>query len=312
VGAAATRGIFAGHRKNAGMAPLEELMRRLSLILVIAGAAIVAIAPIGTSSALLRSTSSTGSFTLGGRSCDLIPPGTVRTAAPVGAAESCPGVRPGAVVNSSVGQCTLNFLFQGADGNRYIGTAGHCALEAAAIGGQAGEKTWAPGDGPVASDASGNRIGEWAYAILEDPKDFSLIRLDPGVASSPQMCHFGGPTGINTDTPGVDDPTTLQIFGEGVGVATLLPARTMFALGMPDPDHVYAQGVVVPGDSGSAVTSADGRAIGVAVTTGIHTSSFGTSGLDAGEVGITRLAPQLARAESVLGIGLTLMTAPTL
>jgi len=86
----------------------------------------------------------------------------------------------------------------------------------------------------------------------------------------------------------------------------------MLALGMPDPDHVYAQGVVVPGDSGSGVISADGRAIGVAVTTGLHTSSIGTSGLDAGEVGITRLAPQLARAEAVLGISLSLATAPTL
>jgi hypothetical protein len=291
-------------------------MRRLALILVLAGATLVALLPIGTSSALLAtsttSSTSAGTWTLGGQRCDLIPPAAVTTAAPVGVAESCPGVRPGAIVNSFVGQCTLNFLFQGADGNRYIGTAGHCALEAPAIGGQAGEKTWAPGTGPVATDADGNRIGEWAYAILQDPKDFSLIRLDPGVASSPQMCHFGGPTGINSDQPGLSSPTELEIFGEGVAVGTVVPARTMLALGMPDPDHVYAQGVVVPGDSGSGVISADGRAVGVAVTTGIHTSSIGTSGLDAGEVGITRLAPQLARAQQVLGITLTLMTAPTL
>jgi SAM-dependent MidA family methyltransferase len=43
---------------------------------------------------------------------------------------------------------------------------------------------------------NGNRIGEFAYAILQDPKDFALIRLDPGVAANPQMCHFGGPTGV--------------------------------------------------------------------------------------------------------------------
>jgi hypothetical protein len=221
-------------------------------------------------------------------------------------------VRPGGIVTSDVGQCTLNFLFQGSDGNRYIGTAGHCVLEAPAIGGQAGEHSWAPGSGPEARDADGNRIGEWAYAILEDPKDFSLIRIDPGVESNPQMCHFGGPTGINSDTPGLDEPTVLEIFGNGIGVGTVVPARSMLALGMPDPDHVYAQGVVVPGDSGSAVISDDGRAIGVAVTTGIHSSSIGTSGLDAGEVGITRLAPQLERARTVLGIGLDLLTAPTL
>lgn len=289
-------------------------MRRLPLIILALCAGLLGFSPIHGAGALLGSTSTsttTGTWTLGGQPCDLIPT-KVDTAAPVGAAETCPGVRPGAIVTTPVGQCTLNFLFQGADGNRYIGTAGHCALEAPAVGGQAGEKTWAPGAGPVANDVDGNRIGTFVYAILQDPKDFSLIRIDPGVQASPQMCHFGGPTGINADTPGLDSPTVLEIYGNGIGVGTVLPARSMLALGMPDPDHVYAQGVVVPGDSGSGVISDDGRAIGVAVTTGIHTSSFGTSGIDAGEVGITRLAPQLARASSVLGFGLSLVTAPTL
>jgi hypothetical protein len=283
-------------------------MRRLPLLLVLAGAALLGIAPVGGSSALL-STAPSGDFTLGGVPCDLI---SVDVATPVGAAETCPGVRPGAIVVSDTGQCTLNFLFQGSDGRRYIGTAGHCILEANPIGGQAPETTWVPGTGPEARDADGNRIGEFAYAILEDPKDFSLIRLDPGVASDPQMCHFGGPTGINNDTPGLFEPVVLQQYGNGVGIGTVLPARSMVALGMPDPDHVYAQGLVLPGDSGSGVISDDGRAVGVAVTTGIHSSSIGTSGIDAGEVGITRLQPQLDQAQSVLGIRLDLLTAPTL
>jgi hypothetical protein len=45
------------------------------------------------------------------------------------------------------------------------------------------------------------------------------------------------------------------------------------------------------------------------VTVGIHTGSLGTGGLDAGLVGITRLAPQEARAEQVLGTTLTMETA---
>jgi hypothetical protein len=286
-------------------------VKRLPVLLVLASAALLGFLPVSGASGLLSSGTASGTWTLDGKACDLIPT-TVSTAAPVGAAETCPGVRPGAIVNSDVGQCTLNFLFQGSDGRKYIGTAGHCALEAPAVGGQAGEHTWAAGSGPVATDADGNRIGEWAYAILQDPKDFSLIRLDPGVQSSPQMCHFGGPTGINNDTPGLDSPTVLQIFGNGVGIGTVLPARSMLALGMPDPDHVYAQGLVLPGDSGSGVISDDGRAIGVAVTTGLHTGTIGTTGLDAGEVGITRLQPQLDRASSVLGIGLDLLTASTL
>lgn len=278
-------------------------MRRISLFLFAACAAALSFGPLPGASGLLS-----GPAPLDAPTCHLI---GVNTAAPAGVG-TCPGVRPGGIVNSSAGQCTLNFLFQGGDGNRYIGTAGHCVLEAPAIGGQAGEESWAPGAGPEATDGDGARIGEWAYAILEDPKDFSLIRLDPGVASNPQMCHFGGPTGINSDTPGLDSPTVLQLFGNGLGIGTVLPARSMVALGMPDPDHVYAQGLVVPGDSGSGVISDDGRAIGVAVTTGVHSSSVGSSGIDAGEVGITRLAPQVARASSVLGIAITLLTAPPL
>jgi hypothetical protein len=81
---------------------------------------------------------------------------------------------------------------------------------------------------------------------------------------------------------------------------------------MPDPDHVFANGVAAPGDSGSGVISADGRAVGVLVTVGLHTGALGTGGLDAGLIGITRIAPQEARAEQVLGTGLTLATAPAL
>jgi hypothetical protein len=246
---------------------------------------------------------SKANWTLDGKPCKLIP---VPTAAPVGTG-TCPGVRPGAIVNSEAGQCTFNFLFNGSDGRRYIGTAGHCILGESPIGGDVGEESWAPGTGPEATDAAGNRIGEFAYAILQDPKDFAVIRLDPGVEASPQMCHFGGPTGVNTDQGSA--PVVLNYFGNGLGVGSVLPARSALALGMPDPDHVFANGVVIPGDSGSGVISSDGRAVGVAVTLGLHTGGIGTGGIDVGTIGITRLAPQEARAEQVLGHSLTLQTA---
>jgi hypothetical protein len=102
----------------------------------------------------------------------------------------------------------------------------------------------------------------------------------------------------------------LNHFGNGIGVGSVLPARSALALGMPNPDHVYAQGAVVPGDSGSGIISSDGRAVGVIVTTGVHTGSIGTSGVDAGTMGVTRLAPQVRRASQVLGTQLSLQTAP--
>src|SRR5207247_718894 len=84
-----------------------------------------------------------------------------------------------------------------------LGTPGPCIPGTSPIGGDVGEMAWAPGTGPVARDADGNPIGEFAYAILQDPKDFSLIRLDPLVEASAAMCHFGGPTAVNDDRPGL-------------------------------------------------------------------------------------------------------------
>jgi len=249
---------------------------------------------------------STANWTLDGTPCSLI---EVPAAAPVGTGP-CPGVRPGAIVQSDLGQCTFNFLFQGSDGRRYIGTAGHCVLGESPTGGDVGEESWAPGTGPEARDADDRRIGEFAYAVLEDPKDFALIRLDGGVAADPQMCHFGGPTAVNAEMP--SSLVTLQHYGNGVGVGSVLPARTALAFGMPDPDHVFAQGAAVPGDSGSGIISADGRAVGVVVTVGVHSSSIGTGGIDAGVVGITRLSPQVARAQEVLELSLALQSAPQL
>jgi len=272
-------------------------------------AAVATVVPSPASAALgtvgTVTTSTAADWTLGGQPCRLI---EVPAAAPVGTG-SCPGVRPGAVVTSDAGQCTFNFLFSGSDGHRYIGTAGHCILGDSPVGGDVGEETWG-GDGPVARDGSGNQVGRFAYAILEDPKDFALIRLDAGVPADPQMCHFGGPTGVNADIS--EETTVLHHFGNGVAVGDVLPARSAVAFGLPHPDHVYAGGAVVPGDSGSGIISSDGRALGVIVTTGLHSQSIGFPVIDAGTMGVTRIAPQVDRAETVLGISLTLETAPQL
>ncbi len=279
------------------------LRSRTRRTLRIAAATLLAAALAAPAGALLKRW---WNWTLGGERTRLI---DVPAAAPFGVG-SCPGVRPGAIVSSDAGQCTLNAAFAGSDGRLYMGTAGHCILGESPIGGDVGEESWASGAGPVARDGAGAAIGRFAYAILEDPKDFALIELDGGVAMSPQMCHFGGPTGLNDDRPA--DPVVLQHYGNGVALGTVLPARTGVALGMPDPDHVFAQTAAISGDSGSLVISADGRAVGVLVTVGVHSGSIGIPTVDAGVVGITRFAPQIARAEAVLGVELTLLTAPTI
>jgi hypothetical protein len=256
-------------------------------------------------------------WTLGGRPCNLIPtPGLaeVPTAAPF-AVGSCPGVRPGALVQTEGGSCTLNFMFTDPDGDRFMGTAGHCILATSPVGQQDnGEVTFAAGEGPEATDGEGNRIGEFVYAIQSDPKDFALIELDDDVEASPQVCGFGGPTGINDSQSGLE-PTVLSNYGNPLGLGTGVTQKSFLALGMPDPDHVFATGLVLPGDSGGPVLDEAGRAVGVVVTTGLNLgddSLLTGDGLDAGLVGITRLAPQLERAEDVLGTDFELVTAPRL
>jgi hypothetical protein len=229
-----------------------------------------------------------------------------RQASPFGVLESCPGVRPGAVLRipSLHALCTFNAMFQGSDGARYMATAGHCVLE----GTNVTEKVWPPGKGPEAQDAAGHRIGEFAYAILKDPKDISLIRLDRGVAANPQMCHFGGPTRIDSATSG---PVVIDHFGQGLALGGLVPARTQVALNLTDPDHIDAVGLAAPGDSGSLVESADGGALGVLVTTGLS-AGITPGGPDLGNIGITRFAPQLARATDMTHVRYTLVPAPLL
>jgi hypothetical protein len=222
---------------------------------------------------------------------------------------------------TEVGGCTFNFLFRTPDGTRYIGTAGHCI---GAGGGWPREKVWPRGQGPVALDTQGQRIGEFAYAVLQyrapsppssaPDKDFALIRLDPGTKASPEMCYFGGPRGLyTTDTA---NPVVLHYYGNAVG--GVLPARSGLALGTPDRHHVHAVGLALPGDSGSGVMTADGLAVGVLVTTGLHGIGITIGPFEPprlyvenqqGTMGITRLGPQMARASERLGAPLELVTA---
>src|SRR5205085_10024743 len=225
-------------RKKAQFAPKRGIitMRRTVLMgLAVLSAAAMPLAASAGPGALSASGPATAaqasSFTLGGAKCSLIKVPAAGTM-PVGVG-SCPGVRPGAEVQTEVGLCTLNFLFEAPDHERFVGTAGHCIMGDGPVADNAGEKTWPKGGGPVAKDSTGHRIGEFAYAILQDPKDFSLIRLDSGVESSPEMCQFGGPTGINSDVAG--GTKVLEYWGNGIGIGSTVPARSAVADGFPNP-----------------------------------------------------------------------------
>jgi hypothetical protein len=215
---------------------------------------------------------------------------------------TCPGVRPGGVHWTPLGQCTFNFAFKGSNGDRYIGSAGHCFLE------EPGEFVGTGQEGPDVLDSDHNNIGDLAYAVLGNhPQDvdFALVRIKPGVTARAAMCFFGGPTGLNDDI--TTDPVVLKWFGNGGYIGwepstntNTLPSRWAVATeGLPDPNFVEATGAAFFGDSGSAVISDDGRAVGVAVTLQPNIRLMG----------ITRLGPQVERAEEMLGETLKLRTA---
>lgn len=238
----------------------------------------------------------------------------------------CGGVRPGSVLMPM--GCTAGFLFR-AGGDRYVSTAGHCAglygPDDGLLFPQARERVWARGDGAPVYDGDGGRIGEFAYAIhtREDPDpgplprdaDLALIRLDRGVDWSPQMCFFGGPTAIDLDRRPVTEPVQLHYFGntvvggyDYVRGEWIRPARTGVANGTPDEHRVMVLGHASFGDSGAPVTTTDGRAVGLL--------SGPPDGIPLdGHVGafvVTRLSPQISRAEVVLGRKLRLLTAATI
>lgn len=231
-------------------------------------------------------------------------------AAPPVGLSGCSGVRPGAAVRTDALLCTLGFLFRGTDGERYVATSAQC------MDAFIGERAPAKGAGVDAFDEFGRRIGEFAYGVTDIRADFALIRLDPDVQASAEMCHFGGPTGQNDDGGGAK-PVVLHYYGtgfltsrisvvpEGVGLGRVLPGRSAFAIGLDDPDWVFAFGTAIYGDLGSAVISSDGRAVGHLVFAGVA-----RSGTHSGTLGIMRLGPRVARAEERLRIGLELMTAP--
>jgi len=189
------------------------------------------------------------------------------------------------------------------------GTAGHCILGTSRSAATSA-RCRGSGHGAGARDADGNPIGEFAYAILQDPKDFSLIRLDPFVQADAGMCHFGGPTAINDDRPGLTERWC------STGSATAWGGRCAPGPQRRGGGHAQSGPRVRSGRCGSRrfgkrshlERRPGSRSVGDG---GVHTASVGSGGLDAGLIGMTRLTPQVERAKQVLGVDLVLQLAPT-
>jgi hypothetical protein len=202
--------------------------------------------------------------------------------APQWAPASSATIRPGVMMFTDGAQCTANFIFtQGTD--VLIGYAAHCAGLGGATETNGCEAGSLPLGTPVEIDGA-TQPGTLVYsswlamqAVDEtDPdacayNDFALVRIDPADVArvNPSIPHWGGPTGINTS----GNPALSRVYTYGnsslrQGIALLSP-KTGLSLGTSGagwthPTYTVSPGI--PGDSGSAMLDAQGRASGVLST----------------------------------------------
>lgn len=220
--------------------------------------------------------------------------------------------QPGAVVNDRVrpglgftpvamspsalhprGICSFAFLFRGSDGREYASTAGHCA----GIGPQ-DDALWRPGEGPEVMDDRGRSAGRFVYARRDEARggDFGLVLLPRGTRGNPQMCRWGGPTRMLTEER--DGVVYLRHYGQGLLFGTVAPDRRAVAhAGLAREVEIKVSAATAPADSGSALSTADGAAVGVLVNFGIRSASRGLAG-----AGATRLDLAVAEASRVTGV----------
>jgi hypothetical protein len=251
-----------------------------------------------------------------------------QAAGPQWAPEATAAIHPGTMMYTAGAQCTANFVFSDLDANVYVGYAAHCAGTGQATdtnGCQAGSL---PLGTPVTFNEGGNLLSEGAvvgrgtlvYSSWLTEKrlgttdantcaynDLALVKVasaDVGKVN-PSIPFWGGPTGIDTD--GTQAGDRVYTFGNSSlrGGLTQLSPHTGISLGDDAADGgwshpLYTVTPGVPGDSGSAFVSADGKAVGVLSTLGLAPLPLSNN--------IGDLGKELAFAEQNSGItGLTLV-----
>lgn len=191
-------------------------------------------------------------------------------------------IHPGSVMVTGGAQCTANFVFTRGD-EVFLGYAAHCAGTGDATDTNGCAERSVP-LGTKVSIEGATRPGVLVYsswqamrkagernAVTCDFNDFALVRIHAADVRrvNPSVPHWGGPTGLNrTANPG---GAAVYSFGSSSlrqGL-TLLSPRSGFSLGTSAGgwNHpVYTITPGIPGDSGSGLLNAAGRATGVLST----------------------------------------------
>lgn len=196
-------------------------------------------------------------------------------------------IQPGAILRSSVGQCTMNFVFEDSSGGLFVGTAGHCSQKV--------------GDRMRSADGE---FGSVVWRESSSSMDFSLVRIDGDKTGqvSPAVRFWGGPVGSTASSEtGAGD--ALLLYGYGVGFATTSATRPREGVLWSDSSSDYvADTGAVNGDSGGPIIhEPTGKALGIV-------SRFNLTSL----VPSTDIGPTVESILAVLsanGFNLTLKTA---
>jgi hypothetical protein len=210
----------------------------------------------------------------------VVVPGTASAAVSTWAPAGQAAVHPGVMTNTEGGgQCTSNFIFSNAT-DVFIGQAAHCAGTGAPTETSGCAAATKPLGTPV-TIAGASKPGKLVYSSWitmakrgeKDANtcafnDFALVKIDPADVAkvNPSLPFFGGPTGISTSPTAVGD--RILTFGNSMlraGVTALSPKEGI-SLGDDGGgwSHTcYTASPGIPGDSGSAVLTGDGKALGV-------------------------------------------------
>jgi hypothetical protein len=206
-------------------------------------------------------------------------------------------IHPGTMMYTDGAQCTANFVYTDSAGNVYVGYAAHCA----GTGGSTDTNGCSTGsvplgttvdftnDGSLVSEGTIVGHGKLVYSSwitmhnigTTDANtcaynDLALVKVDAADVGkvNPSIPFWGGPTGIDKDGTAAGDRVYTYGNSSLRGGVTQLSPHTGISLGDDPADGgwshpLYTVTPGIPGDSGSAFVSADGKAIGVLSTLGL-------------------------------------------
>ncbi len=206
-------------------------------------------------------------------------------------------ITPGVMMYTKGAQCTANFVFTDRAGGVYVGYAAHCAgkgestdtngCKVASV--PLGTKVDFVRGGSLVSSGTKLASGKLTYSSWRMMRkigtkaanpcaynDLALVKVRGKDVKkvNPTVPFWGGPTGIDTDGTSAGD----RVYSYGnsslrAGLSPLSP-KTGISLGDNAADGgwshpLYTLTPGIPGDSGSAFMSGDGKAIGTLSTLGL-------------------------------------------